>query len=1016
MRTCLVLVVLLLAGCAGPQPRTDESPRTEPPEVTPPSATTVLENLIVDTDAFSFPRGTALDTLVVTDDGIDVRFNATLAHRPFRPDDVDALHSLVRDALAPFFPDAPIRLWVGRYDVAELVPNAYRDVADLDSTRLAKSMDRPAPLVTNASRPWVPEAGLEGRHIALWPSHGWYYEPSLDRWEWQRARLFQTVEDLLPYAFIERYIAPMLERAGATVLMPRERDPQPRMAIVDGDSPDAPFEFVGEWYAETPGFAHQPPYEPGDNPFTLGSHRVSRTATADLRIARWRVPAVADDFAVYVSYQHAPDRATSAAYTVRHAGGKTRFAVNQQIGGGTWLYLGTFRFSGDDREGVTLSANASAGGATVSADAVRFGGGMGDVSRGGAPSGRPRFVEAARYYQQFAGAPEYVYNVTGEPDADYRDDYQSRGEWVNWLRAPVDGNQAPAVGDMADGYGPVGHRNAPGLGIPVDLALGFHTDAGQTQTDSTIGTLMIVNTNGLDSTWTFPDGVRRIANRDLGDLMQTQLVDDLRARYDGGWTRRGLWDRRYSEATRPNVPSALLELLSHHNFADVRFAQDPRFRRDASRAIYKSILRFLAVQHGFDPVVQPLAPSHFAASLGDSSGVTLRWRAVSDPLEPTAEPEAYIVYTRAGDPDTSGWDNGQLVRDTKLTLTGLEPGVLHSYRVAAVNAGGESAPSEAVAVLHVADSLATGPPVLVVNGFTRIAPPISFVADTLAGFMRSQDAGVADGVDVHTIGAQHNFDRTRPWTDDDDPGHGASYDDLATTVLPGNTFDFVAVHGAALREAGRSFASSSADAFAAGLVDTDGFATLDLILGEQKTTPWPVAFRPPEQPRTLQYEALPLALRTALTGFCEAGGDLFVSGAYVGSDTAPGQPADAPGPAFLRETLGVRWRTDHAATTGGLVAPNGRLLPKRTRLDFVADHDPADLRPPIYAVEAPDALEPADSLGTTVLRYNESTMSAGVAHRGPSCAAVTLGVPFETLATPTERATLMRAVLRFFEE
>ncbi|MEL6613784.1 MAG: hypothetical protein AAFQ53_16950, partial [Bacteroidota bacterium] len=223
MRTCLALVVLILAGCASSQPRTDESPKVEEFEVTPPSATTVLEELIADTDAFALPRGTALDTLVVTDDGIDVRFNATLAHRPFRPDDVDALHSLVRDALAPFFPDAPIRLWVGRYDVAELVPNAYRDVADLDSTRLAKSMDRPAPLVTNASRPWVPEAGLEGRHIALWPSHGWYYEPTLDRWEWQRARLFQTVEDLLPYAFIERYIAPMLERAGANVLMPRER-------------------------------------------------------------------------------------------------------------------------------------------------------------------------------------------------------------------------------------------------------------------------------------------------------------------------------------------------------------------------------------------------------------------------------------------------------------------------------------------------------------------------------------------------------------------------------------------------------------------------------------------------------------------------------------------------------------------------------------------------------------------------------------------------------------------------
>ncbi|MEM9998921.1 MAG: fibronectin type III domain-containing protein, partial [Bacteroidota bacterium] len=536
-----------------------------------------------------------------------------------------------------------------------------------------------------------------------------------------------------------------------------------------------------------------------------------------------------------------------------------------------------------------------------------------------------------------------------------------------------------------------------------------------TQTDSTIGTLMIVNTEGMDRTWAFPDGVRRIANRDLGDLMQTQLVDDIRALYDSGWTRRGLWDRRYSEATRPNVPSALLELLSHHNFADVRFAQDPRFRRDASRAIYKSILRFLAVQHGFDPVVQPLAPSHFAASLGDSSGVTLRWRAVSDPLEPTAEPEAYIVYTRTGDPETGGWDNGQLVRDTTLTLTGLAPGVLHSYRVVAVNAGGESAPSEALAVLHVADALATGPAVLVVNGFTRIAPPTSFVADTLAGFMRSQDAGVADGIDVHTIGAQHNFDRTRPWTDDDDPGHGASYDNLAATVLPGNTFDFAAVHGAALREAGRSFASTSADAFAEGLIDVDDYAALDLILGEQKTTHWPISFKPPEQPRAPQFQALPTALRSALTGFCETGGDLFVSGAYVGSDTSLRQPDDAPGPSFLRKILGVKWRTDHAATTVGLVAPNATLLPDRTRLAFVADHDPADLRPPVYAVEAPDALEPADSLGTTVLRYDESTMSAGVAHRGPSCAAVTLGIPFETITTSADRAVLMQAVLRFFE-
>ena len=38
--------------------------------------------------------------------------------------------------------------------------------------------------------------GLSGRTIALWQSHGRYYEGKMQRWEWQRAPLFQTVEDM----------------------------------------------------------------------------------------------------------------------------------------------------------------------------------------------------------------------------------------------------------------------------------------------------------------------------------------------------------------------------------------------------------------------------------------------------------------------------------------------------------------------------------------------------------------------------------------------------------------------------------------------------------------------------------------------------------------------------------------------------------------------------------------------------------------------------------------------------
>ncbi len=70
----------------------------------------------------------------------------------------------------------------------------------------------------------------------MWPSHGWYYNNKMERWEWQRPRLFQTVEDLLPMSFTIPYIIPMLENAGANVFTPRERDTQTNEVIVDNDN------------------------------------------------------------------------------------------------------------------------------------------------------------------------------------------------------------------------------------------------------------------------------------------------------------------------------------------------------------------------------------------------------------------------------------------------------------------------------------------------------------------------------------------------------------------------------------------------------------------------------------------------------------------------------------------------------------------------------------------------------------------------------------------------------------
>lgn len=51
--------------------------------------------------------------------------------------------------------------------------------------------------VTKVDAPTV-RYGLAGKNIALWQSHGRYFDQKEQRWKWQRARLMGTVEDLYP--------------------------------------------------------------------------------------------------------------------------------------------------------------------------------------------------------------------------------------------------------------------------------------------------------------------------------------------------------------------------------------------------------------------------------------------------------------------------------------------------------------------------------------------------------------------------------------------------------------------------------------------------------------------------------------------------------------------------------------------------------------------------------------------------------------------------------------------------
>ncbi len=950
-----------------------------------------------------FPPRTKVDTLIVDDinKSFKINFSKELSFTAYREDNVKEIYDSVRKYFGSDYDNYSFSIVTLNKPIEELIPNYYRtDRQKIDKSRLPKRIvSERIPVVTDIDKPYAVKNGLANKNIILWNSHGWYYSVDEDRWLWQRPRLFQSVEDLIPTSFVLPYLLPMLENAGANVFLPRERDTQTNEVIVDNDTKndskskskysEEDFDGKHEWKSfESKGFAYgNPPYPEGYNPFEKGTSRFVTASKSITAQVTW-LPEIPETgyYAVYVSYNASEQNVSDAHYIVYHSGGKTEFLINQKIGGNTWIYLGTFKFKNgiNSSSGCVVLENVSKEDETkiISADAVRFGGGMGIVGRNGSTSGRPKFLEGARYYLQFAGMPDTLIYSLNNNKNDYNDDYMCRAEYGNYLFG------AP--------FGPNKDRNQKGLGIPIDLSLAFHTDAGVTRNDSVIGTLSIYTIRDNKGENEFPDSSSRWANRDFADLLQTQIVGDLKAKYDPTWVRRQLMESDYSESRRPNVPSALLELLSHQNFLDMKFVLDPRFRFDVSRAIYKSMLKFLSSQYNFEYTVQPLAVDHFHAILDNKGGVNLKWQPVIDKLESTASPEKYIVYTRLDDND---FDNGVQVDKPEYYFANLKPGKIYSFKITAVNNGGESFPSEILSVCWMNNKKE---PVLIVNGFDRICGPSSVDTKEFAGFTNFIDAGVPDKYDINFIGLQKDFNPDSKFITNDSPGWGASYADDETQIFAGNTFDYPYIHGKSIKNNGYSYSSSSDEAVWDNLVDITNYKFVDLILGEEKETQWQKTAG--DSLNRKQFKAFPKELQNTLQNYTSKGGNLFISGAYVASDLFNGE--DSTDIKFAKNVLKINFGSDHAAKTGKVISTNNDFIGKNLTLLFNTE-----LKKDIYAVEAPDGILPANG-SKTILRYFENKFSAATAYK-KDYGVIVFGFPFETINSQEIKDVVMKNILEY---
>ncbi|MDY7080747.1 MAG: fibronectin type III domain-containing protein [Chloroflexota bacterium] len=524
-----------------------------------------------------------------------------------------------------------------------------------------------------------PQGGLSGKTVYVSAGHGWKWNDYTNNWRTQRPPYPNPpyegpiIEDHNNAEAVNQYLLQYLWNAGALTWPVRERNMHAAEVVVDNDDPGP-----GTGYAETGTWTTAVVTGTG---YAGTDYRYATTVTGTpAATAVWTATLPTDSrYAVYVWYRPGSNRAPDACYTIHHAGGETPVTVDQRHHGVTWRYVGTYGFRGGEEARVALTNRSAVTSSVVVADAVRFGGGTFDDLSGietdaTGPPDKPWWEVAAYYYTQRMGMGAAPGDVTSRPI------------YARWEHA--------GTGDDA-------------------VYVSWHTNGVSGYQTHTHGTLSILH-NGEGNPITPGSELLR-------DTIHAELIHDIRAGWDAGWPEykrrmnlgelRELWDDNPDYA----IPGVLIEVAYHDHPDDTDALKEPHFNMLAARAFYQGIVKYFEQRDGIDLTELPEPPTHLAIQNVGGGQVRVSWRpSPTDTVGLVGDPATgYRIYTST---DGLGWSNGvPVTATTTYTLTGLAPEQLFFIRVTATNDGGESFPTEALAVRVGDDS-----EVILVNGFDRL--------------------------------------------------------------------------------------------------------------------------------------------------------------------------------------------------------------------------------------------------------------------------------------------------------
>jgi hypothetical protein len=779
-----------------------------------------------------------------------------------------------------------------------------------------------------------PSGALSGRVIFTAGGHGWTYGnggSGIARWYTQRGVTQEMNED---YGNMDHttLFAFYCFNAGATVVPIRPVGHQTNEVVLDND--DAAVTFAGTWAnsSSTIFFGSA-----GDLAYKYASLAVSETATATYTP---NIPK-AGFYPVYTWVRHGSDR-TYQLYRINHTGGQSTVRIPHHMVGNGWVYLGTYYFDAgsDAAKGSVVISNLQPSptvGSVVIADAIRFGNGMGDIvptpntTEATAKSNYPREEECARYWVQKGlgqGQSSTIYNSSSD---DGNDNVGTPPRMAREMNRSEEQNRYKRV------------------------YVGFHSNAGGGR-----GCVGLYNNESL-----FPGTSTSTNQQRLAYLVSAEVDSDMKTLpLEFSWSSRSSLsyarsDYAFGEIRGDSIgyemDATIIEVAFHDEASDAKLLRDCKVRNWMARATYQGVLRYMSEFDAAPLTFLPEPPSNVRA-IATTNGITISW---ATPGSGGGTAANYVVYRSS---DGYGFGNPVAVSGgstTSVTITNLPVDTDFYFRVAAVNAGGESMPSETVGCRRSSSNAL--PKILFVNAFTRF--------------------------DRFT-----NLRQTPSVSNWDDPDSTGTMERMIPRTV--NSFDYVVQHGKAIAAAGARFDSCHRDAISGNQVSLTNYSILIWESGQELTN------------------TFSSTIQSRITTFLNAGGGLFVSGSEIAGNLDRATGPSAADRAFFNNQL----HADLASDANTNSQSYSFSAASTSIFDGNANGTFDDGSKGIYWVKSPSVLTPNGTGTKAAINYSGGIGGAAAIQYDGSAGGgrvVYIGFPFETVSSATVRNQYMADVLNF---